>query len=151
MNEGDSYEDDAEDLETRLHQAQRQTRRLQDSKAVLQFFNLLFSQPEIYSGIDTAFNRVFLPPIASSWPLKPTLALPSCSTASGLGWPLLPTLDHVEPGRCQNPSHWVMSHTRELWKGRPRAPETSQPPDAKLARLRVVSLRCFASARQARA
>lgn len=55
---GDDDEEDNEDFKTRLGEAQRMPRHLLDPKGTLPFFSLLFSQPQIYSGIDTAFNSV---------------------------------------------------------------------------------------------
>lgn len=92
---GDDDEEDSEDFKTRLGEAQRMPRHLLDPKGTLPFFSLLFSQPQIYSGIDTALI-VLLPPIPNSCFLKPTLFLSSCSTISNrLGCPLLPV-----PGTC---------------------------------------------------
>lgn len=67
MNGGYDYEDDNEDLKTRLGGAQRMPRYLLDSKGTLQFFSVLFSQPQIYSGIDAALNSVSLPPVSTTW------------------------------------------------------------------------------------
>lgn len=65
MNGGVVYKDDNEDLQTRPREAWGKTRHLLDSKGILLFFSLLFSQPEIYSGIGTAFNSV---PASASCP-----------------------------------------------------------------------------------
>lgn len=54
---GDDYKEGDEDLKTRLGEAQKTPRHLLDSKGILQFFSLLFPQPQKYSEINTAVNK----------------------------------------------------------------------------------------------